>query len=234
MLELRLYTTKKSIEEELEKDTTDEPGNGVQTMSADHQLLRSQIEKLKKDNEALKKQLKQEKENAQLLTTNDRTFFESKLKEKDGELLELEKQTALHKRKYQKICEEMQDLQRMCDEHKCRNRDLEKQQSKFDSDMSLWRQKHDQEKELREKCERERDTTKYELFALKSELDAQKLETSYHVEKCERLERDLKEYETASVMVNFASQNSLIYYLFSRFLTTQVWLINLLFQIFYS
>jgi myosin-18 len=208
MLELRLYNTKKSIEEELEKDdldglsssvgTSQSSGISSTTSSTDSNLLKIQMDKLKKDNDALKKQLKQEKENLQQLNTNDRSFFESKLKEKDNELLELEKQTALHKRKYQKLCEEMQDLQRMCDESKVRNRDLEKQQLKFDAELQSWKTKYDNEKETREKCERERDTNKYELYALKSELDAQKMETQYHIEKCERLERDLKEYETAN------------------------------------
>ena len=86
----------------------------------------------------------------------------------------------------------------MCDESKARSRELEKLQLKFDADMSVWRNKCESEREAREKCERERDTVKYEIFTLKSELDSHKLESKYLAERSERLERDLKEYETAS------------------------------------
>lgn len=211
MLELRLYTTKKSIEQELEKDdidglsVTNSSKSSLSASSAQPKQA-TQIENLKRENEMLKRQLKQEKENTQMFNMNERNFFELKLKEKDSELLELEKQTATHKRKYQKICEEMQDLERMCDENKVRNRELEKTQSKHDADTNNLRSKYENEKELREKCERERDTAKYEIFSLKSELDTQKLETAYHQEKCERLERDLKEYESA--VSNHQSQGS--------------------------
>lgn len=203
MLELRLYNTKKSIEQELEKDDIDGlsvSGNNLTTetpATSSNKHSQNQSESLKRENEMLKRQLKQEKENIQMFNLNERNFFEQRLKEKDAELLELEKQTALQKRKYQKMCEEMQDLERLCDESKVRNRELEKIQSKFDSDMQSLKAKYEAEKELREKCERERDSAKYEIFSLKSELDTQKLEISYHIEKCERLERDLKEYESA-------------------------------------
>jgi myosin-18 len=207
MLELRLYNTKKSIEQELERDDMAQPS---ETLSPN--LLQPQMERLKRENEMLKRQLKLEKENASVLNQNEKSFFELKLKEKDNEALELERQTAMHKRKYQKICEEMQDVQRMCEESKTRNRELEKLQHKFDSDMSVWRNKYENERETREKCERERDTTKYEVFSLKSELDSLKLEAAYHVEKNERLEKDLKEYEnvtsSTSSLNNFSMGNS--------------------------
>ena len=197
MLELRLYNTKKSIEQELEKDDID--GLSVNgSFTKPNTGNSSQLEALKRENEALKRQLKQEKENIQIFNLNERNFFDTKLKEKDFEILELEKQTSIHKRKYQKMCEEMQDLERLCDENKIRNRELEKIQAKFDAEMNTLRTKYDGEKELREKCERERDSVKYELSTLKNDLETQKLETAYQIEKCERLERDLKEYESAS------------------------------------
>ena len=211
MLELRLYNTKKSIEQELERDDMDVQQTQTSEIISPN-LLQPQMERLKRENEMLKRQLKLEKENASVLNQNEKNFFELKLKEKDNELLELERQTAMHKRKYQKICEEMQDVQRMCEESKARNRELEKLQHKFDSDMSVWRNKYENEKEMREKCERERDTTKYEVFSLKSELESLKLETAYHVEKNERLEKDLKEYEnvtsSTSSLNNFSIGNS--------------------------
>lgn len=73
-----------------------------------------------------------------------------------------------------------------------RNRELERVQAKFDAEMATLRSRWDEEKETREKCEREREQCKYELFAVKSDLETQKLETAYHQEKCERLEKDLK------------------------------------------
>ncbi len=211
MLELRLINTKKSIEQELERDDID----GLSTTSAAQQnnsnnmpngsnnnllltMSEAQFERLKRENENLKRQIKQEKENTNTLIQNERKFFETKLKEKDEELLEIEKQSAIHKRKHQKLGEEMQDLQRMCEESKVRNRELEKLQLKFDADMAVWRNKYEGEKEIREKCERERETIKYEIFSLKSELESQKLESNYHAEKNDRLERDLKEYENAT------------------------------------
>ncbi|CAF0906401.1 unnamed protein product, partial [Brachionus calyciflorus] len=199
MLELRLYNTKKSIEQELEKDELDGLSVNGSFNTKQNATNTGQLEALKRENEQLKRQLKQEKENIQIFSLNERTFFENKLKEKDSEILELEKQTSIHKRKYQKMCEEMQDLERLCDENKIRNRELEKIQLKFDSEMNSLKSKYENEKDLREKCERERDSIKYELFALKNDLDTQKSETNYQIEKCERLERDLREYEAASM-----------------------------------
>ena len=211
MLELRLINTKKSIEQELERDDIDglsttsatqlNNSNNMPNGSNNNLLLtmsEAQFERLKRENENLKRQIKQEKENTNTLIQNERKFFETKLKEKDEELLEIEKQSAIHKRKHQKLGEEMQDLQRMCEESKVRNRELEKLQLKFDADMAVWRNKYEGEKEIREKCERERETIKYEIFSLKSELESQKLESNYHAEKNDRLERDLKEYENAT------------------------------------
>ncbi|RNA32781.1 unconventional myosin-XVIIIa isoform X2 [Brachionus plicatilis] len=197
MLELRLYNTKKSIEQELEKDDID--GLSVNGSFCSKSNTGEQLEALRRDNESLKRQLQQEKEQLELRGLTERSALEAKLEEKESEIVELEKQTAIHKRKYHKVCQEMQDMERLCEENKIRNRELEKIQSKFDSEMSALRSKLEAERELREKSEREREATKYDLFALKNDLDAQKLETNYHVEKCERLERDLKEYETASV-----------------------------------
>jgi myosin-18 len=236
MLELRLYNTKKSIEQELEKDDIDGlsslansldttlneassiattittasaaavggagPSSTSSTAAANYQM-----ELLRKEIDSLKSQLKEEKKNFDVLTGNERTFFEAKLKEKDAELLEMEKQASMNKRKCQKVSEEMQDLQRMCDEFKVRNRELEKQQAKFDAEMNGLRTKYEAERELREKCERERDSSKYEIFTLKSDLDTQKLETNYNIEKCERLERDLKEYEM-SLVANSSSSSA--------------------------
>lgn len=232
MLELRLYNTKKSIEQELEKDgaidldavslsnsldTTLNEASSIATTitttaaaagptSTTSSMSSMQVDNMRKEIDALRAQIKEDKRNFELFSANERSFFENKLKEKDVELLELEKQASINKRKYQKACEEMQDLQRMCDEYKVRNRELEKLQAKFDQDMNSLKTKLDAERELRERCERERDASKYEIFTLKSDLDTQKLETNYHVEKCERLERDLKEYET-TLSLNGASTN---------------------------
>lgn len=206
MLELRLFTTKKSIEHDLEKDDIDGLSNTlISDLSEKSISLPIHIDKIKRENEILKLQLQQDKENTHLFNQNERSFFEIKLKEKDTELLELEKQLQLHKRKYQKLCEDMQDVQRLCDESKVRNRELEKIQLKFDAEMSQLRSKYEKEKDSRDKCERERDTSKYEIFSLKNDLETQKLETSYHVEKCERLERDLKEYESISTTNNISN-----------------------------
>jgi myosin-18 len=101
----------------------------------------------------------------------------------------------------------MQDVQRLCDESKVRNRDLEKIQLRFDAEMTQSKSKYEKEKELREKCERERESSKYEIFSLKNELETQKLEINYHVEKCERLERDIKEYESVSVNGNSSASS---------------------------
>lgn len=196
MLELRLYNTKKSIEQELEKDDID--GLSVNGSFCSKANSGEQMEALRRENESLKRQLQQEKENFELRNINDRSALEAKLKEKDSEIVELEKSASIHKRKYQKVCEEMQDMERLCEENKIRNRELEKIQSKFDAEMNALKSKLEAEKELREKSERERETIKYELFALKNDLETQKLETTYHMEKCDRLERDLKDYESAS------------------------------------
>lgn len=196
MLELKLYTTKKSIEHELEKDDID----GLSTQfPSQHQHHSTQFEKLKRDYELLKQ--KQDKEQL------ERSLIDMKLKEKDHEIDELEKQLTTHKRKYQKLSEDTQDMQRLCDENSVRNRELEKIQAKFDAEMAVLRGKLDKEKELREKSERERDASKYEIFAMKNDLDTQRLESTYLAEKCERLERDLKEYESMSVTNGSPSAN---------------------------
>ncbi len=208
MLELRLYNTKKSIEQELERDDIDglssplaanSPANYNKTAatssdSNSNSTSRSQndLERLRRENEQLKKQLREEKEQTKQFNANERGFFELKLKERDAEFCEMEKQSALAKRKYQKLSEEMQDMQRMLDENKVRNRELEKTQARFDTDMNALKANLEAEKESREKCERERDQAKYEIFSLKNELETQKLEIVYHTEKVDRLEKDLK------------------------------------------
>jgi myosin-18 len=204
MLELRLYNTKKSIEQELEKDDIDGLSSPLAANSpVNHKTVsnssdgtkrasQTELEKLKRENEQLKKQLREEKEQSKQFNANERGFFEQKLKERDAEFCEMEKQSALAKRKYQKLSEEMQDMQRMLDENKVRNRELEKTQARFDSEMNSLKAKLESEKEMREKSERERDQAKYEVFTLKSELETQKLETVYQSEKVDRLEKDLK------------------------------------------
>ena len=119
MLELRLINTKKSIEQELERDDIDglSTNTSVQLRTAtpsvnslsnsSSESSAQQLERLRRDNEHLKRQLKQEKENTQTLVQNERVFFELKLKEKDEELMEIEKQSAVNKRKYQKLGEEV-------------------------------------------------------------------------------------------------------------------------------
>ena len=196
MLELRLYNTKKSIEQELEKDDID--GLSVGGSFCSKSNSDEQLEGLRRENELLKRQLQQEIENYELRSMSEKSTYETKIKEKDNEIVELEKQTSIHKRKYQKVCEEMQDMERLCEENKIRNRELEKIQSKFDGEMNALKSKLEAERELREKSERERETLKYDLFALKNDLETQKLETNYHMDKCDRLERDLKDYESVS------------------------------------
>lgn len=207
MLELRLYNTKKSIEQELEKDDLDGLSSPVGVAAHSPSLPMHSAsngsdstggsDRLRRENEQLKKQLREEREQARKLNTNERAFFELKLKERDEEYVEMEKQCAIHKRKYQKLSEEVQDMQRMLDETKARNRELEKTQARFDSEMSSLKTKFEAEKELREKIERERDQSRFELFNAKSELEAQQMEKKYHSDKVEQLERDLKEYENA-------------------------------------
>ena len=191
ILELRLFNTKRSIEQELEKD------DGL-TFTKTPLNQNIDAERLMTENETLRNQLKQEKDRAQMMNLNERSLLDIRLKEKENEILEMEKQATTQKRKYQKLCEEMQDIQRMCDQSKVRNRELEKLQQKFDSEMSSLKAKLEEEREAREKSERERDTARYEVFAVSSELDAQKMESAHLTGKCERLNKDLKEYESAT------------------------------------
>ena len=215
MLELRLYHTKRSIEQELEKDYIDGlsspllhspaaykssvSSNGVSATpplpngkeKSTHNYPHD-LDRLRRENEQLRKQLGDEREQAKQLSANERGFFELKLKERDNEFLEMEKQNAVTKRKYQKLSEEMQDMQRMLDENKVRNRELEKIQARFDAEMNALKARHESEREGRERAERERDAAKYEIFTIRSDLETQKLESSYHSEKVERLEKDLK------------------------------------------
>lgn len=124
MLELRLYTTKQSIEHELaRKDDIDGLSLETQTISATtttssmaigQQHDSSSLDKLRQENELLRSQVT----TAQQLSQNERVFFESRLQEKDSELVELERQTSALKRKYQKMCEQVQDVERACDEYK--------------------------------------------------------------------------------------------------------------------
>lgn len=170
-----------------------------------------ETERLRKEVESLKNMIKEEKENAQAFNLKERAFFEAKLKEKADELMESEKQASIHKRKYQKLCEEVQDLQRLCDDSKARNRELEKTQQKFDADLNAWKAKLDAERELRERVERERDSVKYELFTAKADLENQKLEMGYLSEKLQRVEKDLREYEALSASsscTNLSSSNN--------------------------
>jgi hypothetical protein len=92
MLEMRLFATKKSIEHELEKDDID-------GLSSFEHVIPGQIEKIRRENENLKQKLQQDKENSLLFNQNERNFFELKLKEKDNEILEMEKQLAVQKSK---------------------------------------------------------------------------------------------------------------------------------------
>ena len=204
-MELRLRQTKQHLTGDGHVERDDIDGLSVPTNSeaqSDSSQATSNTsllcDKLSRDNVLLKQQLEQLKANEMLMKSNERDFFELKLKEKDRELLELEKQAALNKRKHQKLGEDMQDMQRMCEGVKLRNRDLEKTQLKFDADMSALRGKLDAEKELREKCEREREAFKFELLAAQRQLEAQRDEAAYSAQKSERLERDLKEYEAAN------------------------------------
>jgi len=101
----------------------------------------------------------------------------------------------IYKRKYQKCQEEFQDIQRFNDEYKSRNKDLEKIQSKFDSDMHDLKKELEKEMQMREKYQRERDQLQYEQYSLKANLDNLKLDLDYQKEKNARLDKDLKEYE---------------------------------------
>ena len=92
MLEMRLFATKKSIEHELERDDID-------GLSNIEQALPNQIEKIRRENENLKQKLQLDKENSQMFNQNERNFFELKLKEKDNEILEMEKQLVIQKSK---------------------------------------------------------------------------------------------------------------------------------------
>ncbi len=211
---MRLYNTKKSIEHELQKEDVNDTDKHHHLKEEKHgpsnrsNLMQLQLEKVKRENEHLKAQLRQEKEHSQMNTLNEKHSLEQKLNDRENESAELLKQVNLHKRKYQKLFDEMQDLQRMCDETKTRNRELEKQQLKFDADLSLWRNKFENERELREKSERERDASKYEMFTLKSELETQRLEAKFQSEKCERLERDIRDYETNALLTQNATTGS--------------------------
>jgi chromosome segregation ATPase len=211
MLELRLYNTKKSIENELEKDdidglsspnnhlllspTTNSPSNcndelisyGFKLKASSHEL-----DKLRRENDNLKRKLQDKKDETEKLNVNERNMFDLRLKERDTEFFEIEKQNTILKRKYQKLSEEMQDIQRMLEDNQIRNRELEKIQSRFDIDIHTLQSKLRDEIENREKCERERDQAVYEISSLKRDIDSQKQEITNQVEKTERLERDLK------------------------------------------
>jgi len=185
MLELRFVNTKQQLEGEMKSFNDPLDMTSI-----------AQIEKLKSENQNLKKQLLVNKDNDETYRVKERSFFENKLKDKDNELIETEKAVTLHKRKYQKLNEEIQDIQRLCDGLKIRNNELEKIQKKFDYDMNSVRASCEIEKELKEKCERERDMMKYELQAVGEQLSAEKMERAFLVDKCARMEHDLKEYET--------------------------------------
>ena len=106
-----------------------------------------------------------------------------------------ENQLTIYKRKYQKLQEEIQDVQRFNDEYKARNKELERTQAKFDSGMHDIKQELEKETNMREKFQREKDQMQYEIYNLKSQLDSLKLDIDYQKEKNSRLEKDLKEYE---------------------------------------
>ena len=91
----------------------------------------------------------------------------------------------------------MQDIQRTTDEVKVRNNELENIQRNFDVEMSHLRKAFELERELREKAERERDGVKCELQKVSGEAESERMEKVFVREKCERLERDLKEYEAS-------------------------------------
>lgn len=170
--------------------------NDVQNDDTDGLTSSNQYDnKLKRDYEYLKQQLKQDKEN--LIEQNEKLKlnYELKLKDINQTNDNLESQLAIYKRKYQKLQEEMQDLQRFNDEYKSRNRELERIQSKFDADMHDLKQELDKEIIQREKCQREKDQMQYELYQIKSDKENFKVELDFQKEKFARLEKDLKEYE---------------------------------------
>lgn len=191
MLELRLANTKQHISDELQSGLNAE-GFGTDGLDM---LTVIQIDKLKRENESLKKKLAQGKEDEEEYRQKEKSYYENKIKDKEEDVLEAEKQTAAHKRKYQKLCEEMQDIQRLNDEVKVRNNELEKIQRKFDVEMSHLRKAFETERELREKAERERDGLKFEVQTATGQAESEKMEREFVQEKCERLEKDLKEYE---------------------------------------
>ncbi len=89
-------------------------------------------------------------------------------------------QLTIYTLKYQKCQEEFQDRQRI-------NKELEKIQSKFDSDMLDLKKELVQEIQMREKYERERVKLQNELYSLKADLDNLKLDLDYQKDKNTRL-----------------------------------------------
>lgn len=194
MLELRLASTKQQISDELQGAGLNAEGFGTDGFDM---MTVIQIDKLKRENESLKKKLAQEKEDEQEYRLKEKSYYENKIRDKEEDILEAEKQAAAHKRKYQKLCEEMQDIQRLNDEVKVRNNELEKIQRKFDVEMSHLRKDFETERELREKAERERDGLKFEVQLATGQAESANMEKEFVQERCDRMEKDLKEYEAS-------------------------------------
>ena len=152
-------------------------------------------EKIKREFENLKQQFKQDKENLIEQNEQSKINYEIKFKELSQLNDNYENQLSIYKRKYQKLQEEIQDTQRFNDEYKARNKELERTQSKFDSDMHDLRKELEKELNMREKYQRERDQLQYETYNLKGNIDNLKLDLDYQKEKNARLEKDMKEYE---------------------------------------
>ena len=194
LIEARLLATTKSIESELSSSSSS--SNAEQQQSSNKQQQQHvDVQRLQKDADMLKKQLREERAHANELSRSERAFFEHKLAERDAELLELERQCAAHKRLWQKASNELQDVERAHEESRTRTRDLERIQQRHDAELAAWRARCEAEREARDKCERERDSAKYELATTLTQLEQSRDELSACVAKCERLERDLKEYE---------------------------------------
>jgi myosin-18 len=181
-----------------QRDDIDGLSNNNQTLANNN----DEIYQYRRDYDFLKQQFKQDKEG--LIEQNEQLKLNYENKFKELSLLNdnYDSQLSIYKRKYQKLQEEIQDTQRFNDEFKTRNKELERVQSKYDSDMHDLKQELENEINLREKYQREKDQLQYEMYNLKADLENLKLDLDLQKEKSVRLDKDLKEYENTTVNGN--------------------------------
>ncbi|XP_025090259.1 unconventional myosin-XVIIIa-like isoform X3 [Pomacea canaliculata] len=172
-----------SVEEELEEDVD----------SRDVSVYKERCEKLLRELQMIKKQFQQQHEEDMEQELQARKVLEKRLQEAVEEAEEQRRQVQVAKKKAQRLAGEMQDIKLHLEEQMARNNELERKQRRFDSELSMAQEDMKEEKHLREKLQKERDTLLAEKYTLDQSILSLKMDHESASEKADRLEKELND-----------------------------------------